>query len=247
MRIIAFSGRDAVGKTTISNHIKNEFLLSDISVIVRSFADVLRNELYEYYNVPLAVLKPYSSSFSTAKMWLAVHGVDFKPEDPRYKDNTIIKFSKLELSNTQKELLTILWRECGIEQFKKVASIEDIEVSLRQLLVIHGTYIRRKMDKDYWIKKMGSTLRDGDRYTVTIIDDMRFPNEFNLLKSMGASLYWLDNDNTATPTNTIEADLLRWYGESEVRNYFTEINVPIPITTECCRDIYNIIKSGGSS
>lgn len=57
----------------------------------------------------------------------------------------------------------------------------------RTLLQFWGTY-RREISPNYWVKKVASKLKqDEEEIQVAVITDVRFPNEFNWIKSFDRS------------------------------------------------------------
>lgn len=68
-------------------------------------------------------------------------------------------------------------------------------MTIRKILQWWGTDIMRTLvDEDYWIKVLDQRLGDG----VIIIDDIRFPNEADYIKSKGGYLIRLDTTYTET-------------------------------------------------
>ena len=68
-------------------------------------------------------------------------------------------------------------------------------MTIRKILQWWGTDIMRTLvDEDYWIKVLDQRLGDG----VVIIDDIRFPNEADYIKSKGGYLIRLDTTYTET-------------------------------------------------
>lgn len=64
-------------------------------------------------------------------------------------------------------------------------------MTARELLQWWGTDIRRHQDPAYWIKKMDSVLIQK-RHSNVIIDDIRFPEEANLVRQHGGFLVRLE-------------------------------------------------------
>lgn len=54
----------------------------------------------------------------------------------------------------------------------------------RSLLQWWGTEYRRSQDPDYWVKRLAKTIA-GEQPRHAVISDVRFPNEFNWIKSQG--------------------------------------------------------------
>jgi len=66
---------------------------------------------------------------------------------------------------------------------KKESPWAEYEWSPRDFMVHFGEFVRF-YDKDYWAKKVLNNLDPKKKY---VIDDMRFPNEYELVKSLGAA------------------------------------------------------------
>jgi hypothetical protein len=92
-------------------------------------------------------------------------------------------------------------KEKALADFGDVITAEDIlknktkkitlggrETTVRQLLIDLGM-LYRQLDKDFWCRK-GCAMADTSvlHGMHAIIDDMRFPNEYDMLKNMGATL-----------------------------------------------------------
>ena len=67
--------------------------------------------------------------------------------------------------------------------------------TVRRLLQWWGTEVRRTEDPDYWVKAMREVLdrcRASKQHAGVIVDDVRFPNEAELIKEQGGLLVRLD-------------------------------------------------------
>jgi phosphomevalonate kinase len=87
------------------------------------------------------------------------------------------------------------------------------ELTPRQLMIKFGAFYR-SIDKDYWVKKLFSSLSDENKsYVVT---DMRFKNEYNFFRERGAMLVRLDRAEAYTginindPSETELDDIASW-------------------------------------
>lgn len=84
------------------------------------------------------------------------------------------------------ELDPLLMKNLNISSF---TSDKEEKELIRPLLVTYGTYLRRKLDPDCWIKSIksdvSSYLSNGD---VVFITDIRFKNEAYWVKSEGGCL-----------------------------------------------------------
>lgn len=60
-----------------------------------------------------------------------------------------------------------------------------VGLTFRQLLQLWGTDYRREQDPDYWVHRLWETLPESGLIT---IDDVRFPNEVQMVRDVGGSL-----------------------------------------------------------
>jgi len=63
---------------------------------------------------------------------------------------------------------------------------------IRPLLVTYGTDICRKIDQDYWIKKIDKKVKSSiDNKIIVVITDVRYENEANWIKQNGGFIIHL--------------------------------------------------------
>lgn len=84
-----------------------------------------------------------------------------------------------------------------------------LELTVREALQWYGTDYRRAHDPEYWLKAMRVQIdRYSERYADTdpliVIDDVRFPDEAELVRSLGGSLVRLDPFEGWTPGSHAE-------------------------------------------
>ena len=73
-------------------------------------------------------------------------------------------------------------RACGVS----VEYINEHKDNFRLILQGWGTNFRRELyDKNYWIKKMEVAISNLERYDNILIPDVRFKNEYVMVKSKG--------------------------------------------------------------
>lgn len=89
--------------------------------------------------------------------------------------------AQLKLESRQFVMDTI-----GIDTFTEVTAEKDI---IRPFLVTWGTHVRRKLDPDVWIKSVAKTCRED---IVTVVADVRYPNELKWVKDKGGYIVYVD-------------------------------------------------------
>lgn len=88
---------------------------------------------------------------------------------------------------------SVLWDSAKTAKLSKLAGVEiphyaDREMpSIRSAMEYIGTYVLRRFDREFHVKKTAQLLdaHKGD----AVIDDMRFPNEIDALKAIGARTF----------------------------------------------------------
>lgn len=67
--------------------------------------------------------------------------------------------------------------------------VPGLNVTLRHMLQSIGTaWGRNCIHPDIWVMKLKTALRRFDDYRLVIVDDLRMPNEYHMLRKQGASL-----------------------------------------------------------
>jgi hypothetical protein len=66
---------------------------------------------------------------------------------------------------------------------------------MRVVLQCHGTEYRRSQDPDYWVKKAARLLPKHGKFVFT---DVRFANEFAMLKGLGGEMWRINRSNHAS-------------------------------------------------
>ncbi len=241
MKLIAFTGRNKVGKTQIANGVL--VFLEGLGYKVRklSFADVLRDELESLYHIDKRTFtyKPTDEYIPP----IIQKAIDAKCFDPvHYKDQLIVRLGDLELSNETK----LLWKSVPkyIEFGYNKIQFNDIKVTLRELMIFHSTHIRREIDTNWWTDLFSYELAESRVAEVDIVinDDARFYNEFEVLRCHADRVIWLDNGNDSEP-DEIEKILLKWKEEIGIpEKVITDMidKVPIPIGP---KQIYSIFET----
>lgn len=106
-------------------------------------------------------------------------------------------FTQMRFADPLKNMLETLLSEVGIPRTKSWDYLrgnakEDLihelgDVTGRKLMQTLGTeWGRMAVDEDFWTQVMGAKLAQYPRGRRIVVDDMRFPNEYAMLKERGA-------------------------------------------------------------
>ena len=95
--------------------------------------------------------------------------------------------------------------------------------SPRTLMQTFGTnFIREMIDEDFWVKRMGYLIEEQHQYSKIVIDDVRFPNEANLIRVAGGKIIHVIRDDnpyqTSNPNHASEQILDILTGDFTVTN-----------------------------
>lgn len=100
------------------------------------------------------------------------------------------------------EVDDLLKKTIGISSFTKDNKEKKI---IRPFLVFWGTELRRKIDKQIWVRKLNDSLVED---IVHIITDLRFENEFDWVKENNGDVVFLsrvaENGSIVPPANKYE-------------------------------------------
>lgn len=128
----------------------------------RSFADELRNFVEEKVGIPVKKYK---------------HSVDLISYDDRRRCEELLLFHCNNYG---------LKFHAGLVS-DRLATAQTFNDLYRVVLQYVGTELyREQVDTDIWAKSVGQTL---DPNVITVIDDVRFPNEIDVVKQNGVSMY----------------------------------------------------------
>ncbi len=131
--LISIVGNNKTGKTTVCDGLSRLFN----KVYVLSFADALRDEIHELYGIPKEIFTYKGGDDVPLMIQEALNG----RHTSDYKD--VVKVNLKDLSTH--ESVKRDWKSCGIlKRYNK--PFNKITVTLRELLIIHGTDIRRHQD-----------------------------------------------------------------------------------------------------
>lgn len=80
--------------------------------------------------------------------------------------------------------------------------------TVREMLIEFGTGLcRDKWDDDIWIN---ACLRDLNKIDVLFVSDLRFPNEFNMVKELGGETIRVVRPGLPVPTDVADTALNGW-------------------------------------
>ena len=79
-----------------------------------------------------------------------------------------------------------------------------VSLTFRQMLQLWGTEYRRRQDPDYWVKRLEAKLHGLER---VVIDDVRFPNEVEMIQRLGGKVIRIDRPGPAESTHASENEL----------------------------------------
>jgi hypothetical protein len=117
----------------------------------------------------------------------------------------LIAKMKIELKDTLEQLSELY--QMSIETLFNVKP-----PVMRALMINYGTEIYRSKDVDYWAKEAEIAIKNS-KADVVIVDDLRFKNEFNLMKHLNADIYRIvregfEEANNATHISETDLDNL---------------------------------------
>ena len=105
-----------------------------------------------------------------------------------------------------KALLSLAYHN-NIPQIDEFMQHKPTPDDLRELKQKHGSDIRRAQDIDYWVKRWLDTYTRGG-FKNTVVDDVRFLNEVDVIKRMGGIIVRIERDDiTDTGTHISETAL----------------------------------------
>lgn len=103
---------------------------------------------------------------------------------------------------------------------RELLDSDEHKEKFRTILQWWGTEFRRRMFRDdYWLVKLGETVdRYADQDVVLVVTDIRFPNEFDYIKSRGGLMVRVerpgiargDGLNEVHPSETALDEETRW-------------------------------------
>lgn len=177
-RIIGLTGARGAGKDTVAKMLASELFVRT------AFADALYIEVAKAYGVPVDLLQ-YRSTKETPLMALALE---------RCADLGFVARMRDVFAQELAECAKHAWLPESLDFFAAIRQDEVLAQwmaeprSPRFILQYWGTEYRREVSGDsYWRDQVSSQLqtRPDEKFVVT---DVRFPDEANLLRSMGGAI-----------------------------------------------------------
>ncbi len=194
MKFIMFCGDDRVGKSTMSRSLQSLIHRGfRVKTSIVSFADGVRDELVNLYGIPNEII--YNKTIDKKKLNLCLGDYTYEGIIPQ------------------------LWMKYGL--IGKLSDYSDIEISLRDLFVTHGTKIRRQEDDLYWNKIVKEKVASFDDIEICIIDDPRSPSDFEF-----DTLIFHLNNNQPAHYNLEQQRFHDWLKNNEHR---IDLSVDLPV------------------
>ena len=103
----------------------------------------------------------------------------------------------------KRDVDAFLIEKLGISAFTEVTEEKEI---IRPMLTTWGTEVMRKQDDLYWVKKVEDRVNENKKNkVVSIITDVRFPNEIEYVQKLGGKVIHLTLKGTK-PANDYEKE-----------------------------------------
>ena len=118
----------------------------------------------------------------------------------------------------KKECDSFLRENINISAFTEKDEEKNI---IRPFLVTYGTHVRRRLDKDCWIKKLNQKINSSDQSECFVITDVRFVNEAKWIKNKKGMLIHLSR-NGILPANDDESK------QDPLLKSMADININVP-------------------
>lgn len=218
MDFVVLTGNNCVGKTTTAKTLQDVIHRgSDRRVAILSFSDALRSELVTLYGLPHDIV--YDKTIDKKNVFFRLGDYQYDPEIPR------------------------LWML--FDYIRKTSQYDDIEISLRELFITHGSLIRRKQDPYYWSKCLSNKINDlHESINMVIVDDSREPDDLSYLTDKGAHIFHLVN-GVNNEDDYAQQKMNEWLYNNPSK-ITRKINVPVPLLQFdaeriCVRHIFPVI------
>lgn len=97
----------------------------------------------------------------------------------------------------------------GIENIRK--ELQDVHITtIRQLLQIIGTDVIRKYNENWHAEKMVEEIKKHSDHKLIVIDDVRFPNEKNVILNLYGKVFFIIRPNNLSISNHSSETSLKW-------------------------------------
>jgi len=104
--------------------------------------------------------------------------------------------------NVKADLHQLLVKKAGISAYTNIDKEKEL---IRPLLVAYGTDLMRKIDEDYWIKRLEMSVKAAGQIDATaFITDVRYMNEVEWIKEQGGAIIHISKTG-CKPANEEEA------------------------------------------
>ena len=151
--IIGIAGKKGTGKNTVANMIQSKAEHIGLKVAQVAFGDAVKTEVAQAYRIDKNLCYSQEGKNTAVRFIM-------EEDDPRLPDHPECVKIVPDANNN-------LW-----------------EAPVRVLLQWYGTEYRRKQNPDYWVNKTNMDINELCQvYDIVIANDVRFPNEYNLINT----------------------------------------------------------------
>lgn len=127
---------------------------------------------------------------------------------------TLDELNKLKNDNTEinltftEDMIHMLSEEVGIPVLATRSLVNGKTMAnVRDLLQFVGTDIIRLFDNDWHVNKIHEMIQEGKNY---VIDDVRFPNEKEMVESLGGICWFLTRPHLRDVSNHVSEESIVW-------------------------------------
>jgi hypothetical protein len=231
-KIVLVSGKLQTGKNQFADYLEQAYTLDKVEVVQDCFAQYLKDECKEDFKPLTKFLNRIANQIKSLC-------------DPMLIYNHKTKKYDIEATKGGPEESDFMYFLQKLRTHDE-NFYEDKNDITRILLQTYGTEIfRKRVDNDYWVKRMISKIKESDK-KVFIITDVRFPNEIDLV---------MEEDEFDVCTIRVERDMDRSGPEhkhpSETSldgfngfNYIVDNNGTLEELWNAMGAVYNELKNG---
>ena len=111
-----------------------------------------------------------------------------------------------------------LSNETGIPRNEFSYFLKDVNIeTVRDMLQLIGTDVIRNYDENWHVNKIREMIKEGNKY---VIDDIRFPNEKNLVDELGGDCWFIIRPFISLISHHISEESLNWkmFGDNVIIN-----------------------------